>query len=158
MFGSLGNILAVTLPLLAVATGGGGATATAGPKAAKRKGGSDSFLGGAAGAAEAFLKLSGTDKSGQPFAYRSPADTRARSISELTRGNPTSSGPLSMTGPQFNPYASPIMNSVLERLQYARNDTVNSLFKEYKVLPTIKGKSPTSIKQTEVNVRRNVRP
>ena len=152
---SLGNMLAVTLPLLAVATGGGGATATAGPKAAKRKGGSDSFLGGAA---EAFLKLSGTDESGQPFAYRGPVDTRARSVSELTRGNPTSSGPLSMTGPQFNPYTSPIMESVLERLQYARNDTVNSLFKEYKVVPTIKGKSPMSIKQTEVNVRRNVRP
>ena len=152
---SLGNVLAVALPLLAVATGGGGATATAGPKAAKRKGKSDSFLGDFA---DAFLQLSGTDETKQPFSYRGPVDTRARSVSELTRGNPTSSGPLSMTGSQFNPYASPIMDSVLERLQYARNDTVNSLFKEYKVIPTIKGKSPMSIKQTEVNVRRNAFP
>lgn len=127
----LGTILAIGLPLLAGTTGGT-------PSKGKGKK-EDSFLGDAA---SAFVKLTGEDKTEQPFSYRQ-IDARARSVQELTRGNPAAGPTLSAAQP-FNGFQSPMMQRVMDRLQYSNNSQMKDLLREYAVVsPNIRRSAPT---------------
>ena len=128
----LGTILAIGLPLLAGTVGGT-------PSKGKGKK-EDSFLGDAA---SAFVKLTGADKTEQPFSYRQ-VDAQSRPVQELTRGNPML-GPTVAAAQPFNGFQSPMMQRVMDRLQYSNNSQIKDLLREYAVVSPTKGRSAPTL-------------
>jgi hypothetical protein len=129
---NLGTILAIGLPLLAGTVGGT-------PSKGKGKK-EDSFLGDAA---SAFVKLTGADDTKQPFAYRQ-VDAQSRPVQELTRGNPML-GPTLAAAQPFNGFQSPMMQRVMDRLQYSNNSQIKDLLREYAVVSPTKGRSSPTL-------------
>jgi hypothetical protein len=129
----LGTILAIGLPLLAGTTGG---------TPSKGKGKTEgSFLGDIA---SSFVKLTGADKEDAlPFSYRQ-VDAQSRSVQELTRGNPML-GPTLAAAQPFNGFQSPMMQRVMDRLQYSNNSQIKDLLREYAVVSPTKGRSSPTL-------------
>tara|TARA_R100000231_G_C5313893_1_gene161307 strand:- start:264 stop:683 length:420 start_codon:yes stop_codon:yes gene_type:complete len=130
---NLGNILAIALPLLAGTVGGG----TPSKKGGSKEG---SFL---TDMADAFVQVTGAGDTQQPFAYRQ-VDARARPVQELTRGNPMG-GPTIAAAQQFSGFQSPMMQRVMDKLQYSNNSQVKDLLREYGVVSPNIGRSPPTI-------------
>ena len=143
----LGQILAIALPVIAGIGSGGPAQAS--DKSAKK---STGFL---SDAANAFLEMSGSDESRQPFQYIQAE--RPRSVSELTRLGPGMARNMPSPAPtKFSQFEMPLYRSALQNLTAnARNQQVIDMLKAYGVTPTLGTGSTanTKVQMTEVDVK-----
>ena len=143
---SLGNALAIFLPLVAGAAGGGGGTSS-GKKAST---GFDISR-----VAQSFLDMTGAGKTNMPFSA-APEMPRNRTIQELTRGGNQSLVRQTDPGNPFEFVDMPTYQNVMRRLGVsASNSQVRDLMYTYAtpVEPEETATGTGQVQMTEVNVR-----
>lgn len=145
---SLGTALAIALPLLAGATGGG-SPAEKSASASKSK--STGFL---SDAANAFLGASGLREAERPFSAAPSYREKSRPVSQLTRGQPV--GQVNPTRMDPVMYQMPLYRSVLENMsaKTIQNAQVRDLLDRYSVVEPTKavGSGGKQVRMTEVNI------
>lgn len=147
---SLGNALAIFLPLVAgVAGGGGGATSKSGSK--------DSTGFDYSRVARSFLEMTGAvdTKNAMPFSA-APQLPRNRTIQELTRGGNQNLVRQTAPGTPFEFVDLPLYQNVMRRLSASTsNSQVRDLMYTYAdpVEPEKTSTGTGQVQMTEVNVR-----
>ena len=147
---SLGNALAIALPLLAGTLGGGAPTATSAVKEAASKSKAETFL---SAGAKAFLGAQNMRAGDKPFQSAAPQARQNRSVTELTRGTAVGTvTPMAAIDPvQFQ---MPLYRSVLDDIQRnVRNTQVRDMLDRYGyVQPTKAAGQSEKVRMTEVSV------
>lgn len=144
---SLGNALAIFLPLVAGAAGGGGG--------APSKSGSKGSTGfDISSVAQSFLDMTGAKD--RPFTSAAPELPRNRTIQELTRGGNQNLVRQTAPGTPFEFVDMPLYQNVMQRLAASTsNSQVRDLMYTYAnpVEPEETSTGTGQVQMTEVNVR-----
>ena len=141
---SLGNALAIFLPLVAGVAGSGGGA---------QSGSKDNT--GLSRIAQSFLDMTGAGKTGQPFSA-APEMPRNRTIQELTRGGNQNLVRQTAPGNPFEFVDMPLYQNVMRRLAAnTSNSQVRDLMYTYAtpVEPEKTATGTSQVQMTEVNVR-----